>query len=132
MCAYSCPPRACILPLLLAHASCPILLAQLPHFRASHIVTGMHGAGYANIIFLAPGSVVAELCPMGYCTDSYRRISDRLDLHYLRWTNSDPAHAKDGFDTIVEPREFTTLMERAVKALRAGGSTGAPPRSAAS
>lgn len=93
---------------------------QLPHFRASNVVTGMHGAGYSNIIFLSPGSVVAELCPMGYCTESYRRIAARTDLAYIRWTNSISANAKDGYDTIVDTAQFVTLMGKALKALSAG------------
>ena len=105
---------------------------QLPHFRRAAVFTGMHGAGYANIIFLAPGSVVAELCPLGYCTQSYERISARIGLTYLRWTNSIPENAKEGYDTIVDPEQFVGLMTRAVKAWeKAGGGSGRVEGSAA-
>ena len=30
------------------------------------------------MIFMAPRSVVAELCPLGYCTQSFERLSGRL------------------------------------------------------
>ena len=100
----------------------PLELADLPvaqqlaRFRHAAILTGMHGAGYANIIFMAPGSVVAELCPLGYCTQSYERISARLDLTYMRWTNSIAENAKPGYDTIVDVAQFIVLMRRAVDA----------------
>ena len=76
----------------------------------------MHGAGYANIIFVRAGGVVAELCPLGYCTESYMRLSARLGLTYLRWTNALPENAKAGFDTIVDPGQFVALMRKAVQA----------------
>jgi len=87
---------------------------QVPLFRRSGVFTGMHGAGYANIIFLQPGSVVAELCPMGYCTQSYEHMSERVDLRYLRWTNTHAENAKADYDTIVDIDEFVALMQRAV------------------
>ena len=93
------------------------LTEQLPHFRRARVFTGMHGAGYANVLFLAPGSVVAELCPLGYCTQSYERMSARLSLTYLRWTNTIQENAREGFDTVVDPGQFVALMRRALKAL---------------
>ena len=98
-------------------------LEQLRHFRRAWLVTGMHGAGYSNIIFLPPRAVVAELCPLGYCTQSYERLSARLDLVYLRWTNSISENAKPGFDTIVDVEQFLGLMRRATSALH-GQRTG--------
>ena len=89
---------------------------QLPHFRRSGLFTGMHGAGYANIIFLSPGSVVAELCPLGYCTQSYERLTKSLGLTYMRWTNSFPENAKAGYDTVVDVGQFTGLMRKAYAA----------------
>ena len=72
--------------------------AQLPLFRAAAIFSGMHGAGYANIIFLPPGrAVVAELCPLGYCTKSFERLAARIGLVYLRWTNTIQARAAAGW-----------------------------------
>ena len=91
---------------------------QLPLFRAAAVLTGMHGAGYANLIFLPPGAVVAELCPLGYCTQSFERLSARLGLTYLRWTNSIAANAKAGYDTIVDPAQFVGLMRRALAEVR--------------
>ena len=73
----------------------------------------------ANLIFLKPGSVVAELCPLGYCTNSYERISPLVGLSYVRWTNSIQSNAKANYDTIVDEEQFLTLMRRAVKLLRA-------------
>ena len=67
---------------------------------------------------------VAELCPLGYCTQSYERISARVGLTYLRWTNTIQANAKEGYDTIVDTKQFVDLMSKAVRALQAG-----PPRS---
>ena len=117
---------------------------QLPLFRSAAILTGMHGAGCApprapsmaaprltpfrppsavwadaNLIFLKPGSVVAELCPLGYCTNSYERISPLVGLSYVRWTNSIQSNAKANYDTIVDEEQFLTLMRRAVKLWRA-------------
>ena len=96
------------------------LSRQLPYFRSSAVLTGMHGAGFANLIFLPPGGVVAELCPLGYCTQSYERLCARVGLTYLRWTNSIAENAKPGYDTIVDPSQFVDLMRRAAKAW--GGS----------
>ena len=90
---------------------------QLRHFRSVTLLTGMHGAGYANIIFLPVGAVVAELCPLGYCTESYRRLSLRLGVQYMRWTNNIAENARDGYDTIVDTQQFNGLMAKAVKAL---------------
>ena len=105
--------------------------AQIPLFRAAAIFTGMHGAGYANIIFMAPGGVVAELCPLGYCTKSYERLSSRIGLTYLRWTNTIQANAHEDYNTVVAPDQFIALMQRALQALgttwtalaRPGGDT---------
>ena len=74
----------------------------------------------ANLIFLTPGSVVAELCPLGYCTNSYERISPLLGLTYLRWTNSIQANARKNFDTVVDEAQFLALMKRAAQLWRAG------------
>ena len=74
----------------------------------------------ANLIFLTPGSVVAELCPLGYCTNSYERISPLLGLTYLRWTNSIQANARKNFDTVVDEAQFLALMKRASQLWRAG------------
>lgn len=98
---------------------------QVSHFRRAAVVTGMHGAGYSNVLFLAPGAVVAELCPLGYCTQSYERMSTRLDLTYLRWTNAIAENAKPGFDTVVDVGQFISLMKKAVGAYRGGGAAGA-------
>ena len=95
---------------------------QLTLFRGGAILTGMHGAGYANLIFFPPGAVVAELCPLGYCTDSYRRISPQLGLTYMRWTNTIQANAKSNYDTIVDESQFLALMRDAVGAWRAPGT----------
>ena len=87
---------------------------QLAQIRAAAVLTGMHGAGFANMIFMAPGSVVAELCPLGYCTDSFRTLAPRLGLAYLRWTNAIASNAFANYDTVVEPHSFVELMRRAL------------------
>ena len=69
-----------------------------------------------------PASVVAELCPLGYCTQSYTRLSARLGLTYLRWTNSIAENAKPGYDTIVDTNQFVELMRKALGAWRRGPS----------
>jgi hypothetical protein len=79
----------------------------------------MHGAGYANLIFMQPGGVVAELCPLGYCTDSYQRLSPRIGLTYMRWTNAIAANAHEHYDTVVDPPQFVALMKRAARAWNA-------------
>ena len=61
-----------------------------------------------------PGSVVAELCPLGYCTDSFRTLAPRLGLAYLRWTNAIASNAFANYDTVVEPHAFIELMRRAL------------------
>ncbi len=83
-------------------------------------MTGMHGAGYANLIFLPPGGVVAELCPLGYCTPSYIRLSKYVGLTYMRWTNGIAENAKAGYDTIVDTKQFVGFMKQAVRAWRKG------------
>ena len=99
---------------------------QLSHFRKSNVMTGMHGAGYANLIFLKPGGVVAELCPLGYCTPSYIRLSKYVGLSYIRWTNSIAENAKAGYDTIVDTKQFVGLMKQAVRAWRKGPASVRP------
>ena len=65
---------------------------------------------------MQPGGVVAELCPLGYCTDSYQRLSPRIGLTYMRWTNTISQNAKGNYDTVVDPAQFVQLMRRAAKA----------------
>ena len=87
---------------------------QLPHFRSASVMTGMHGAGYANLIFLPVGSVVAELCPLGYCTQSYQRLSPPRD-HVHAMDQPDPREREEGYDTIVDTGQFISLMASAVR-----------------
>ena len=61
-----------------------------------------------------------SVCPLGYCTESYQRLSGRLGLTYLRWTNAMQENAKPGYDTIVDPPQFVVLMRRAIKAWHKG------------
>ena len=86
------------------------LLRSTAHFASS--------AETANLIFMVAGSVVAELCPLGYCTDSYKRLSPRLGLTYMRWTNANPENAKPGYDTVVDTAQFVALMRKAERAWR--------------
>ena len=52
---------------------------------------------------------------------SYERISARLGLTYLRWTNAIPQNAKPGFDTVVDTGQLVALMRQAVQAARKAG-----------
>ena len=62
--------------------------------------------------------MVAELCPLGYCTESYRRMAPQLGLTYLRWTNTIQSNAV-GADTVVDVPSFLSLMRNAVRVWKA-------------
>ena len=72
--------------------TCPF--CQASAFNRADIVIGFHGAGLANMIYLKPGSVVAELV---YDYDSrhlpvigiFPRVSDIIGLHHLVYYTKD-------------------------------------------
>lgn len=47
------------------------------------------------------------------CTESFYRLATRLNLGYLRWTNTHPANHRHNADTVVHVEEFLHLLEEA-------------------
>ncbi|KAJ1637513.1 hypothetical protein T492DRAFT_301475 [Pavlovales sp. CCMP2436] len=97
---------------------------QLAMLRTADIITGMHGAGFANIIFVRPSCVVLELCSMHFCPNEYKAMSAKLGLRHRRWQNTNRADDLPGDDTRVPPAEFVEHLKRVLQAPRRGSVSG--------
>lgn len=91
---------------------------QLRALRAADVLTGMHGAGFANLLFLRPSSVVLELCAMRYCPDMYAGMAARAGLRHMRWRNTNPADDLPADDTRVPPAAFVRALNAAAELAR--------------
>ena len=55
---------------------------QVRLFANAESVAGLHGAGFANILFAPPNCSVHEIFPEGYSNDCYARLAAGLDIAY--------------------------------------------------
>lgn len=53
---------------------------------------------------------MAELCPRGYCTNSFQRLAGVLGLAYVRWTNAHAENAHAHYNTVVHVDEFLRTL----------------------
>jgi hypothetical protein len=55
---------------------------QVRLFANAESVAGLHGAGFANILFAPSNCSVHEIFPEGYCNDCYARLAESLGMVY--------------------------------------------------
>jgi len=61
------------------------LLEQSLIFNHAKIVIGLHGAGFANLIFSKKGTKIIEIGSLNWKdTDAYKKLSTNLNLNYKR------------------------------------------------
>ena len=58
---------------------------QISLFSNAEAICGIHGAGFANIVWCRPGCKVIELCSENYLSGCYELIAlyNRLDYHFM-------------------------------------------------
>ena len=69
---------------------------QIAKVRGADVFMALHGADLTNLMFLRPGTVVAELNPIFFFESGYYEMAARLGLHYLAWTCTAPSCAFGG------------------------------------
>ncbi|XP_064626850.1 uncharacterized protein LOC135487256 [Lineus longissimus] len=63
---------------------------QLNAFAQTDVLIGMHGAGFAQCIFLQPGSAVIEFFPKNFGENwHFEYLAKWSGVHYLKWKNRD-------------------------------------------
>jgi capsular polysaccharide biosynthesis protein len=55
---------------------------QIILFRNARVIIAPHGAGLANVVFAAPGTVLYELFPSSYVNPAMNRLAQMQGLHY--------------------------------------------------
>ena len=93
------------------------LAEQIRLFAEARFVTGVHGAGFSNIVFSQPGTRVLELVKKGYITGSYSITAGRLDMPYAilldESATSDAVRGETKFDDLrIDPGKFSDMVER--------------------
>jgi glycoprotein 2-beta-D-xylosyltransferase len=66
---------------------------QLNAFARADVLIGMHGAGFAQCIFLQPGSAVIEFFPKNFGENwHFEYLAKWSGVHYLKWRNTESAN----------------------------------------
>jgi hypothetical protein len=96
---------------------------QIRLFRSSEIITGLHGAGMAWLIFCHPGTYLLETAIVGGVKKHrphYEDICVKCDLRYYRFTNTKypnketyPDCVDD--DCVVDPKEYMNIIKKIVE-----------------
>lgn len=55
---------------------------QVRLFANAESIAGLHGAGFANILFAPSHCSIHEIFPEGYCNDCYARLAESLGMVY--------------------------------------------------
>ena len=92
--------------------------AQARLFSSAEIIVGAHGAGFANLTFCQPGTIVIEIFSPTYITPLYWAISSfgNLKHHYFigDFAGSNRAQGNQGWtglDNItIHPRKFAAFI----------------------
>jgi hypothetical protein len=71
--------RLGVVPVVLGRLS---LDEQILLFRHARLVIGPHGAGLANIVFSAPGTVLYDLLPGNYVNPCMNHLAQQHGVHY--------------------------------------------------
>lgn len=96
---------------------------QIRLFRSSEIITGLHGAGMAWLIFCYPGTYLLEGAIVGGSEKHrphYEDICVKTGLKYYRFTNTlypDKEKYPDCVDDdcIVDPKEYIDIVKKIVE-----------------
>ena len=96
---------------------------QIRLFRSSEIITGLHGAGMAWLIFCHPGTYLLEAAIVGgkeKHRPHYEDICVKSQIHYYRFTNTIypdkekyPDCVED--DCVVNPEEYMDVVKKIVR-----------------
>ena len=94
---------------------------QIKVFRSSKIITGLHGAGLAYLIFCEPGTYIHEI--NGYTDKNhYAHLSKECNLHYTRFTKVKDIN--DGKETNnLDCKEYIESLKDIVTLCFSNGST---------
>lgn len=95
---------------------------QIRLFRSSEIITGLHGAGLAWLIFCFPGTHVLELAIVGGLKQHRQHYEDlciKCNLPYYRFTGTkfpDKERYPDcvSDDCVVDPENYINIVRRIV------------------
>lgn len=88
---------------------------QIELMRNTDIYIGMHGAGMTHLIYLPDEAVVIELFPKGWHQSSMRNLAKYTNKIYLGWQNVHDSNVRDGHSAVIDPKEFTTLVNNAAQ-----------------
>jgi hypothetical protein len=93
------------------------LAEQIRLFAETRFVTGVHGAGFSNIVFSRPGTRVLELVKKGYITGSYNITAGRMDMIYAILLDEsaagDAIRGETKFDDLtIDAKKFTDMIDR--------------------
>lgn len=59
------------------------LSAQIKLFAEASCVAGVHGAGFSNIVFCRPETMIIEILPLMYSTPAYAIVASQAGLRYM-------------------------------------------------
>jgi len=93
------------------------LAEQIRLFGETRFVTGVHDAGFSNIVFSQPGTRVLELVKKGYITGSYSITAGRMDMPYAilldESSAGDAIRPETKFDDLrIDAKKFTDMIDR--------------------
>ena len=92
------------------------LRAQAELFAGASLLVGIHGAGLANAVFMAPGTPLVEVVPEWYVVPCYLRLAVEAGLPYRalagRPVPGAPARGPHD-DVLVDPAELARAIDAA-------------------
>lgn len=87
---------------------------QIALLRATRVLAGAHGAGFTNMMFMAPGGTVIELRQRAGPPDSFVNLARTCGHHHfaLDCEPADPQTHVHAADLLAEPETFDALLGR--------------------
>ena len=97
------------------------LREQIALFSQASFIVGVHGAGFANIVFSPPGAKLIEIMPVGYRMPGYVILASQLGHEYLGYTeysetNLRLATADQFSDTDIDIERWLRFLESSLHA----------------
>eukprot|EP00966_Prymnesium_polylepis_P247130 5714981-Prymnesium_polylepis.2 len=88
----------------------------------SDVFSGLHGAGYGNVLWLRPKSAVVEILPIGWAPGLYANLARLLGSTFLAWMNPYPQMQQDfggkGINLSIAWPTLQPTMDEAIEAAR--------------